>query len=126
MPSAQQTSSTFAPYTKYFGRSFTTAVKRRIERLSRSNPPSDQQVVTDGGVQATGDVDLDAKRAQPSTTPLEERDYCPECETPKVFRKTGPADRRPNPEPWRCSNGHHFQDPVAYDDLEELPKGARQ
>lgn len=132
MPLATQTNLNLEPLTKYFARLFTKSAGKispqsHDTRANRST--SGYRLVTDGGLQVADSDDapsLAELRARPSSTPAEDRDYCPVCETPKVFRKTGPANRRPNPEPWRCSEGHHFETPASYSDLDEEPHGVGQ
>lgn len=118
----------FAPVTKYLCRLFNVETAGNFRPI-KGTPADGGRLVTDGGVTTEGgdgeeQIDLDALRAQRSTTPLEKRDYCPICETTKVFRKTGTPDMRERPEAWRCHKGHHFEEPAEYDDLDEEPFGA--
>lgn len=88
--------------------------------------------MTDGGVLKTdfedvpttddGQVDLDALRRKPSSTDPRDRQFCPECEIARIFRKTGAPDTRVHPEDWRCANGHHFDQPKSGDDVGALPR----
>lgn len=125
MPLATQTNSGLATQLKYIWGKFTRRLAPRIDALRRRKDVTGRELVTDGGVLVETDdgdeLTLAQLKARTSSTPPENRDYCPvdECGTIKVFRKSGRPGSRDNPEPYRCANGHHFETPATYEEARE-------
>lgn len=78
----------------------------------------DTDDVLEGTVLESGEASLSELKHRTSTTPVEERAFCPVCESARVERKTGRPDEREHDEEYYCGRGHHFEEPLEHDELE--------
>lgn len=116
MPLAKQTMLNYGKNTKNVLWSFTSCIASRIAAVAQFEAAeSEKRLVTDGGLSIDPET-LEERRRQQSTTPIEDRNFCPECHSSQVSPKPR-ADHRAKPGDWRCEHGHHFEEPLDYYDL---------